>query len=103
MIKERMLEETAVSTEKTVEAPPVVRLEGLSKAFEEGGRQRLVLDKVDYQFDRGQFVVLLGHSGSGKSTLLNLISGIDRPSAGHVSVPVSYTHLDVYKRQAPGS
>jgi putative ABC transport system ATP-binding protein len=45
-----------------------------------------VLDKVDYQFDRGQFVVLLGHSGSGKSTLLNLISGIDRPSAGHVSV-----------------
>ncbi len=86
MIKERMLEETAVSTEKTVEAPPVVRLEGLSKAFEEGGRQRLVLDKVDYQFDRGQFVVLLGHSGSGKSTLLNLISGIDRPSAGHVSV-----------------
>ncbi len=87
MIKERLREETGVIKEAPGQAqPPVVRLEGLCKAFEEGGRQRLVLDKVDYQFDRGQFVVLLGHSGSGKSTLLNLISGIDRPSEGHVSV-----------------
>ena len=87
MIKERLHEKAMVSADNLAEnAPPVVRLEGLCKAFEEGGRQRLVLDKVDYQFDRGQFVVLLGHSGSGKSTLLNLISGIDRPSAGHISV-----------------
>jgi putative ABC transport system ATP-binding protein len=88
MINEQ-LRETTLGTEQRQSAndgAPVVRLEGLSKAFEEGGRQRLVLDRVDYEFGRGQFVVLLGHSGSGKSTLLNLISGIDRPTAGHVSV-----------------
>jgi putative ABC transport system ATP-binding protein len=67
-------------------AAPVVRLEGLSKSFTEGGRERLILDQVDYEFWQGEFVVLLGHSGSGKSTLLNLISGIDRPSEGHVSI-----------------
>ena len=86
MIKERVRESAVGEGSPGEVNAPVVRLEGLGKAFEEGGRQRVVLDKVDYQFDRGQFVVLLGHSGSGKSTLLNLISGIDRPSEGHVSV-----------------
>ncbi len=65
---------------------PVVELHGLRKAYTEGGRERVVLDSVDYAFHRGEFVVLLGHSGSGKSTLLNLISGIDRPDGGDVSV-----------------
>ena len=67
-------------------ATPVVRLEGLHKIFTEGGRRRTVLDHVNLTFDRGQFVVLLGHSGSGKSTLLNLISGIDRPTGGDVII-----------------
>ncbi len=72
----------------TVAVPvdPVVRLHGLRKAYTEGGRERVILDDVDYAFDRGEFVVLLGHSGSGKSTLLNLISGIDRPDGGDVSI-----------------
>ncbi len=65
---------------------PVVELHGLRKCYTEGGRERVVLDSVDYAFHRGEFVVLLGHSGSGKSTLLNLISGIDRPDGGDVSV-----------------
>ena len=67
-------------------ASPVVELRGLRKYYIEGGRERVVLDSVDYTFNRGEFVVLLGHSGSGKSTLLNLISGIDRPDGGDVSV-----------------
>src|SRR5690606_20168830 len=65
---------------------PVVRLHGRRKAYTEGGRERVVLDSVDYDFRRGEFVVLLGHSGSGKSTLLNLISGIDRPDGGDVTI-----------------
>ena len=64
----------------------MVELHGLRKCYVEGGRERVVLDSVDYAFHRGEFVVLLGHSGSGKSTLLNLISGIDRPDGGDVSV-----------------
>ena len=69
-----------------VDSRPVVELHGLRKCFVEGGRERVVLDDVDLAIDRGQFLVLLGHSGSGKSTLLNLISGIDRPDGGDVTI-----------------
>jgi putative ABC transport system ATP-binding protein len=44
------------------------------------------LKNVNLQIDRGEFVAVLGKSGSGKSTLINMISGIDRPSAGKVLV-----------------
>jgi putative ABC transport system ATP-binding protein len=61
-----------------------VRLIGLSKAYQEGDRRRVVLEDASVDFARGEFVALLGRSGSGKSTLLNLVSGIDRPDAGQV-------------------
>jgi putative ABC transport system ATP-binding protein len=64
----------------------VVCLDGLSKSFVEADQTRVVLDNVQLQIERGQFVALLGHSGSGKSTLLNLISGIERPSSGLVNI-----------------
>ncbi|MCA9938953.1 MAG: ABC transporter ATP-binding protein [Anaerolineales bacterium] len=65
---------------------PIVWLDNLSKSFQEGGQSRLVLDNVSAQFQEGEFVVLLGKSGSGKSTLLNLISGIEAPDSGGVTV-----------------
>ena len=64
----------------------VVQLNHLSKAFQEGGRSRPVLDNVSGAFYEGEFAVLLGRSGPGKSTLLNLISGIESPSSGEVLV-----------------
>lgn len=66
--------------------PDFIRLVGLSKAYQEGDRRRVVLDNASAEFGRGEFVALLGRSGSGKSTLLNLLSGIDRPDAGQVWV-----------------
>lgn len=65
---------------------PIVCLEGLSKSYTEAGQSRLILDCLDLEFAAGEFVCLVGKSGSGKSTLLNLISGIDAPSAGHVTI-----------------
>ncbi len=65
---------------------PLIRLAQVSKAFTEGGRERLVLHQVNASFARGEMVVLLGKSGSGKSTLLNLVSGIDLPTSGDVWV-----------------
>jgi len=62
----------------------VIRLEHVTKAYEEAGKQRVVLNDVSLSFGCGEFVVLLGKSGSGKSTLLNLIGGIDTPTAGDV-------------------
>ncbi len=65
---------------------PVVTLHDLRKEFVEGGKTRTILDDLNLTFHAGEFVVLLGHSGSGKSTLLNLISGIERPTAGDVTI-----------------
>jgi putative ABC transport system ATP-binding protein len=81
------------------EDAPVVCLEGLSKSFVEADQTRTVLESVELEIQRGQFVVLLGHSGSGKSTLLNLISGIERPSSGLVSISgVPITELSEKER-----
>jgi NitT/TauT family transport system ATP-binding protein len=46
----------------------------------------LVLDGIDIQIASGSFVAVLGPSGCGKSTLLRLISGLDAPTAGSISV-----------------
>lgn len=61
-----------------------VRLEHLSKSFQEGLHTRIVLRDVNAVFARGESVAIVGQSGSGKSTLLNLISGIDRTDSGAI-------------------
>jgi putative ABC transport system ATP-binding protein len=61
-----------------------VRLENLSKSYQEGEHTRVVLRNVNATFARGEFVAILGKSGTGKSTLLNLISGIDRADSGAI-------------------
>ena len=74
----------ASSTVATDDCVGIIRLEHVTKAYEEAGKQRVVLNDVSLSFGCGEFVVLLGKSGSGKSTLLNLIGGIDTPTAGDV-------------------
>jgi len=64
----------------------VLRLTGVSKRFREGDRERVVLDGVNLEVARGEFVALLGPSGSGKSTLLHLMSGMEAPDAGEIWV-----------------
>jgi putative ABC transport system ATP-binding protein len=69
-----------------------VALRSISKAFEEGDRRREVLTDLSLDVAAGEVVALVGRSGSGKSTLLNVIAGIDRPTAGTITVdgqPVS--------------
>lgn len=61
-----------------------LRLENLSKHYDEGGQRRVVLKDATVCFRRGELVAILGRSGSGKTTLLNLISGIDRADGGAV-------------------
>lgn len=83
--------------------PVVIKLDGLSKVYAEGETRHTVLDELNREFYRGEFVALLGKSGSGKSTLLNLISGIDAPSAGAITIivddkPVMITALSEHER-----
>ena len=67
-------------------APPLVRLENLTKSYTEGKQSRTILDNINVTFNTGEIILLLGQSGSGKSTLLNLISGIDAPDHGDIFV-----------------
>lgn len=76
----------APPTTATKTARPLILLQNLSKNYVEAGQTRLILDHVNLEFAAGEFVCLVGKSGSGKSTLLNLISGIDAPSQGDVTI-----------------
>ncbi|MEU8323920.1 ABC transporter ATP-binding protein [Nonomuraea sp. NPDC048881] len=60
-----------------------VRTRGLRKVFGE----RAVLDGVDLDVRRGEFLALLGASGTGKTTLLRILAGLDAAGGGSVLVP----------------
>ncbi|MFC1659894.1 ABC transporter ATP-binding protein [Gemmatimonadota bacterium] len=65
---------------------PLVRIRDVAKSYREGDRDHAILSGANAVLFRGEFVALLGPSGSGKSTLLNLISGIDVPDRGSITV-----------------
>jgi putative ABC transport system ATP-binding protein len=64
----------------------LVRVRNVEKVFRRGAEEIRVLDRLDLEIAKGEFLALMGPSGSGKSTLLNLIGGLDRPSAGAVEI-----------------
>jgi putative ABC transport system ATP-binding protein len=66
--------------------PPAVSARGLVKHYERGDVVVRALDGVDLDVEPGAFVAVVGPSGSGKSTLLHLLSALDRPSAGDVTI-----------------
>ncbi|HEV8582845.1 MAG TPA: ABC transporter ATP-binding protein [Thermoanaerobaculia bacterium] len=68
------------------DAPPLIELRNLTKTYDEGDQQRVVLCDTSVSIRRGELAVLVGRSGSGKSTLLNLLSGIDQPTSGEVVI-----------------
>jgi putative ABC transport system ATP-binding protein len=62
----------------------VIRLDGVTKAYQAGAQP--ALSDVSMSVRSGEVAAIMGPSGSGKSTLLNLIAGLDRPTAGTVTV-----------------
>jgi len=64
----------------------LVEIRKLKKAYHRDTQEILVFNGVDLDIAQGDFLALMGPSGSGKSTLLNLVAGLDKPSAGTVSV-----------------
>ena len=64
----------------------MISLNQISKTYETPAGKFAALRNIDLEITAGEFVGIVGKSGSGKSTLLNMVAGIDRPSAGSVSV-----------------
>ncbi len=67
-------------------ASPLVTVRQLQKTYRRGSERIEVLQGVDLEIARGEFLALMGPSGSGKTTLLNLLGGLDQPSAGSIDV-----------------
>jgi putative ABC transport system ATP-binding protein len=64
----------------------IITAERLCKDYFVGGRKITVLKDISLTINKGEFVVIAGSSGSGKTTLLSVLSGLDRPSSGRISM-----------------
>jgi NitT/TauT family transport system ATP-binding protein len=69
---------TAVRTE--------IVIDGVAKRFGSGRSTTTALDEIGLTIGQGEFVSVIGPSGCGKSTLLRVIAGLEKPSAGAVSI-----------------
>ena len=74
---------------------PIVTATGLVKLYGAGDTAVRALDGVDAAFAPGTFTAIMGPSGSGKSTLMHCLAGLDRASAGTITLAgVDLTTLD---------
>ncbi|WP_419067669.1 ABC transporter ATP-binding protein [Candidatus Allofournierella excrementavium] len=86
----------------------VLQTRALEKVYGTGEARVRALDGVDLDVEQGEFVAVVGTSGSGKSTLLHMLGGLDRPTAGTVTVDgrnifaLSDEALTVFRRRKIG-
>jgi len=64
----------------------LIELAGVEKVYRNGKLENPALRGVDLSIAAGELVAIVRPSGSGKSTIINMITGIDRPTAGSVTV-----------------
>jgi len=80
----------SIVTERAPRPPltrePLIELEGVEKTYRMGRLDYRALRGIDLVIGAGELVAIVGPSGSGKTTILNMVAGIDRPTAGTVTV-----------------
>src|SRR3974390_2618804 len=76
----------------------LIQVRDLDKTYSRGGEEIHVLQGLNLDVNKSEFVAFMGPSGSGKTTLLNLLGGLDVPSAGTISVAGDeITHMSASK------
>jgi len=73
-------------------AARLIRMEGVKKIFRTPAGSFPALRGIDLDFAEGDFVSIVGKSGSGKSSLINVLTGIDRPTAGTITIRETEIH-----------
>lgn len=90
------------------ESEYAIECENLVKIYKTDKVEVVALQGLDLQIKKGELVAIVGTSGSGKSTLLNMLGGLDKPSAGSLTVNgrnlLKFTEEDymIYKRNTVG-
>lgn len=85
-----------------------VKLEHVTKIYRMGEVEIHAVDGIDFEIQKGEFVVIVGPSGAGKTTVLNILGGMDTASSGRVLVDghdiAKYSHkrLTGYRRDDIG-
>lgn len=65
---------------------PFVTCKRIVKAYNVGGHELVALRGIDFEMAKGEMIAIVGPSGAGKSSLMNLLGGLDRPTAGQLTV-----------------
>lgn len=63
-----------------------VCLKGITKIYQMGEVEIRAVDGIDFEIEKGEFVVIVGPSGAGKTTVLNLLGGMDTATSGTILV-----------------
>lgn len=67
-------------------ADTILKADGLTRVYEQGGETLSVLHNVDVEIKSGEIVALVGPSGSGKSTFLQSVGLLDQPTRGDLFI-----------------
>ncbi|MBQ9732822.1 MAG: energy-coupling factor transporter ATPase [Clostridia bacterium] len=66
---------------------PILRTEGLTHVYSRGTPfEKVAIDRIDIEIERGEFVGIIGHTDSGKSTFIQHLTGLLAPTGGRVIV-----------------
>src|SRR5271165_2665535 len=87
-----------IRVDNTGSSSALIQVRGVNKTYRRGSENIQVLQGLNLDVDKGDFVAFMGPSGSGKTTLLNLLGGLDVPSAGSITVDGDeITHMSAGK------
>jgi putative ABC transport system ATP-binding protein len=90
--KQRSANGAAANGHNSSHSTHLIELQQVVKSYQTAAGLFTALKGVDLQVDQGEFIAIVGKSGSGKSTLINMLTGIDRPTAGEIYVDQTPLH-----------